>query len=66
MNSRLRTFALMLVAVVAMLAVPAGAVAKKGDRDHDRLPDKWEKKNHASAANADLDADGLTNLGEFR
>ena len=66
MSSRLRTLTLMIVALVAMLAVPAGAIAKKGDRDHDRLPDKWEKKNRAAKPGADLDKDGLTNYGEFR
>lgn len=50
-----------------LLALPGSALA--ADRDHDRLPDGWEKKHglsvtHHSAA-ADPDRDGLTNLGEF-
>src|SRR5204863_9916998 len=40
------------------------------DRDHDKLPDKWEKKFHLSThkknAKGDPDHDGLNNLGEFR
>ncbi|MEA2444436.1 MAG: hypothetical protein QOJ12_1728, partial [Thermoleophilales bacterium] len=47
-------------------ALPAAAVAKKGDRNHNGLPDKWEKKYKATSATADLDGDGLTNLGEYR
>src|SRR3954464_8016041 len=53
----------------AFMVVPAVAMASK-DRDHDKLPDKWEKKFHLSThkknANGDPDRDGLNNLGEFR
>lgn len=56
--------------VAALLAVPGAAMAKSRDRDHDKLPDKWEKKFHLSThkknANGDPDRDGLNNLGEFR
>jgi len=45
-------------------------MAKSRDRDHDKLPDKWEKKFHLSThknnAKGDPDRDGLNNLGEFR
>jgi hypothetical protein len=58
------------VALAALLAVPGSAMAKSRDRDHDKLPDKWEKKFHLSThknnAKGDPDHDGLTNLGEFR
>lgn len=58
------------VALAALLAVPGAAMARSRDRDHDKLPDKWEKKFHLSThrnnANGDPDHDGLTNLGEFR
>ena len=41
----------------------------KRDRNHDGLPDKWEKKNHLSLkvnqAARDQDQDGLNNKGEF-
>ena len=36
------------VVVAALLAVPGAAMAKSRDRDHDKLPDKWEKKFHLS------------------
>ena len=58
------------VVLAAMLALPGAAMAKSRDRDHDKLPDKWEKRFHLSThrnnANGDPDKDGLTNLGEFR
>ena len=55
---------------MALLAVPAGALAKRSDRNHDRIPDKWERAHHLSTrvnvARRDPDKDGLTNLSEFR
>jgi hypothetical protein len=54
--------------IAALLALPSVAAAK--DRDHDKLPDRWEKQNGLSttknSARGDLDKDGLTNLQEFR
>src|SRR5947209_7612078 len=63
-----------LVALAVMLAAlvgPAAAQARSADRNHDGIPDKWEKKNHLSVhgravAKQDPDKDGLTNAGEFR
>ena len=58
------------VVLAALLAVPGTAMAKSRDRDHDGLPDKWEKKFHLSthknSAKGDPDHDGLNNMGEFR
>jgi hypothetical protein len=68
----MRKTKLLIVAMfaLALLAVPAAADAKKRDRDHDGLPDKWEKKHHLSVhkANAtkDPDTDGLSNMREFK
>src|SRR4051794_20605087 len=54
----------------SLLVIPAGALAKSRDRDHDRMPDKWEKKHHlnthANDARKDPDRDQLSNLSEFR
>src|SRR5215212_6294434 len=63
--------ALITVAIAAaLLVVPAGALGKSRDRDHDRMPDKWEKKHHlnvhAKDARKDPDRDHLSNLSEFR
>jgi hypothetical protein len=61
---------LVTVAVAAaLLVIPASVLAKR-DRDHDRMPDKWELKNHLNPrvndARKDPDHDGLDNLAEFR
>jgi hypothetical protein len=58
------------VALAALLAVPGAAMAKSRDRDHDKLPDKWEHKFHLSthhkSGKGDPDKDGLNNRGEFK
>jgi hypothetical protein len=59
-------FALALGAL-ALLAMPSLAAAK--DRNHDRIPDKWEKRHHLSLntnqARLDQDGDHLRNRAEF-
>jgi hypothetical protein len=59
-------FALVLGAV-ALLAMPGLAAAK--DRNHDRIPDRWEKRHNLSLtvnqARHDQDGDHLRNRGEF-
>ena len=61
----LATFAL-LIAAAALSASPA--LARK--RDHDRMPDRWEKKHHLDVkkndAGRDRDRDGLSNVREYR
>jgi hypothetical protein len=59
-------FALALGAL-ALLAMPGLAAAK--DRNHDRIPDRWEKRHKLSLkvnqARHDQDGDHLRNRGEF-
>ncbi|HET7510452.1 MAG TPA: hypothetical protein VFJ65_09415 [Solirubrobacterales bacterium] len=59
-------FALALGAL-ALLAMPSLAAAK--DRNHDRIPDRWEKRHHLSLkvnqARKDQDRDHLRNRAEF-
>jgi hypothetical protein len=54
--------------LAALLALPSGAAAR--DRNHDRIPDRWEKAHHLSLkvneARRDQDRDGLGNRGEFQ
>jgi hypothetical protein len=70
---------LLITAIVAlaMLVVPGAALAKAHhhhhkfrDRNHDGIPDKWEKKNHLSLkvnqAKRDPDHDGLNNKQEWK
>jgi hypothetical protein len=55
--------------VLAMLALPAVAAAKHRDRNHDGIPDRWEKRHHLSLkvnqAHRNQDHEGLNNLEEF-
>jgi hypothetical protein len=57
------------MAVFAYLAATVSAAAP-GDRDRDRLPDRWERKHHLSAATPsakrDPDRDRLNNRRELR
>ena len=56
--------------MAALLVLPAGALAKSRDRDHDRMPDKWEKSHHlnvrANDARKDPDRDHVSNLAEYQ
>ena len=67
MARRAVTFA---VCATALLALPAGASARSHDRNHDGLPDRWERAHHLSLhhnqARRDQDHDGLDNRQEFR
>src|SRR3954447_19217530 len=71
-ESRMRTikYVVLAVAAAALLALPGIAQAKARDRDHDRLPDTWEKRHHFSthkkSAKGDPDRDSLSNLAEYR
>jgi hypothetical protein len=59
-----------IVLAVSLMGVAASSAAAKSDRNHDRIPDRWEKKHGLSLkvnqARRDQDRDGLKNLGEFR
>lgn len=66
---------LILVAAVALAALSVAAVASadrghRGDRNHDGLPDRWERHHHLSLkvnqAHRDPDRDRLDNRNEFR
>ncbi|MFL5855169.1 MAG: hypothetical protein ACJ77L_00275 [Solirubrobacteraceae bacterium] len=66
---------LILVAALALAALSVAAVASadrghRGDRNHDGLPDRWERRHHLSLkvnqAHRDPDRDKLDNRNEFR
>jgi hypothetical protein len=61
---------ILAVALVAGLGVVSSASARSRDRNHDRLPDRWERAHHLSLkvkqGKRDQDRDGLNNRGEFR
>ena len=66
--SRSRSMLAALVALAGLLLMAGSASAK--DRNHDRIPDRWEKRHHLSLhvnqARRDQDRDGLRNRAEFR
>ena len=58
------------LALAASLALTTLAAAGGGDRNSDRIPDRWERRHHLSLkvnqAKRDQDHDGLNNMGEYR
>jgi hypothetical protein len=67
-RSRLGGLLVLALGIAALLAIPGVAAAK--DRNHDKIPDRWEKRRHLSLsvdqAGRDQDGDHLRNRGEFR
>jgi hypothetical protein len=66
--SRLIVIAALALGLLLLLA--STAAARSRDRNHDRIPDRWEHRHHLSLrvnqANRDQDRDHLVNLAEFR
>jgi hypothetical protein len=65
-----RNLLLLAATCAAMLVFPAAGMARShGDRNGDRLPDRWERAHHLSLkvnqAKRDQDHDGLRNRAEF-
>jgi hypothetical protein len=64
---RLTICASAVLGVLALFALPGAAAAKDGN--HDRIPDRWEKRHHLSTAVnqalRDQDRDHLRNRAEF-
>jgi hypothetical protein len=65
-----RTLLAALLAAAGLLLMAGSASAHSRDRNHDRIPDRWEKRHHLSLhhnqARRDQDRDGLRNRAEFR
>jgi hypothetical protein len=64
---KLLGIAMALAGALIVLALPSAAAAR--DRNHDRIPDRWEKRHHLSLrvnqAQRDQDRDHLRNRAEF-
>jgi hypothetical protein len=62
--------ALIALAALLVLGMIAAGPASAKDRNHDKIPDRWEKRHHLSLkvnqAKRDQDGDQLNNLGEFQ
>ncbi|MGE5282041.1 MAG: hypothetical protein ACM3N0_06935 [Chloroflexota bacterium] len=67
---RSRNVLIFAAIAVLGLALPGIAAAKARDRNHDRIPDRWEKRHHLSLkvnqARRDQDHDHLRNRAEFQ
>jgi hypothetical protein len=67
LGNRLTIFALAALGALALLALPSIAAAR--DRNHDHIPDRWEKRHRLSLtvnqAGRDQDGDHLRNRAEF-
>ncbi len=68
-NRKLELALAAVLGVIALLALPGLAAAKARDRNHDGIPDRWEKRHHLSLrvnqAHRNQDHEGLNNLEEF-
>jgi hypothetical protein len=67
----IRTLLLLAATCMAALVFPAAGMARShGDRNGDRIPDRWERAHHLSLkvnqAKRDQDRDGLRNRAEFK
>src|SRR3954452_18978190 len=66
-RARMATLLAAALGLLAILALPSVAAAK--DRNHDRIPDRWEKRHHlslqATQAGHDQAGDHLRNRAEF-
>ena len=66
---RIRTAMLAVAGMLVLALVAAGPAAAK-DRNHDKIPDRWEKRHNLSLkvnqAKRDQDDDDLNNRGEYR
>jgi hypothetical protein len=68
-RARLGGALLAALGALALLGALPGLAAAK-DRNHDRIPDRWERRHHLSLTvnqdRRDQDRDGLDDMGEFK
>jgi hypothetical protein len=69
-RNKLRIVGILVAALVGVLAIALPGTASARDRNHDRIPDKWERNHHLSLhknqAKRDQDRDSLKNRKEFK
>src|SRR4051812_39479510 len=70
MTRRRSVFGLVIAAALGLLVLALPSVAAAKDRNHDNIPDRWEKRHSLSLkvnqAKRDQDRDQLVNRKEFR
>lgn len=70
MTVKLRTLSVAAAGALVLLLAALGGTAVAKDRNHDRIPDRWEKRHHLSLrvdqSNRDTDRDKVDNLNEFQ
>jgi hypothetical protein len=72
MSSRKRrtTLGVLVAAVIGLMVVALPGAASARDRNHDKIPDKWEKRHslslHKNQAKRDQDRDALKNRQEWK
>ena len=70
MTRRRSIFGLVIAAALGLLVLALPSVAAAKDRNHDNIPDRWEKRHSLSLkvnqAKRDQDRDKLVNRKEFR
>jgi hypothetical protein len=47
-RKKLRILGILVAALVGVLAIALPGTASARDRNHDRIPDKWERHHHLS------------------
>ena len=69
-RNKLRIVGILVAALVGVLAIALPGTASARDRNHDKIPDKWERNHHLSLhknqARRDQDRDQLKNRQEFK
>jgi len=69
-RNKLRILGILVTALVGVLAIALPGTASARDRNHDKIPDKWERHHnlslHKNQARRDQDRDGLKNRQEFK
>jgi hypothetical protein len=69
-SNKLRILGILVAALVGVLAIALPGTASARDRNHDKIPDKWERHHnlslHKNQARRDQDRDQLKNRKEFK
>src|SRR4051794_8099297 len=70
MDTRKALLRALVIAALGVAALMLPSVAAAKDRNHDRIPDRWEKRHglsvHKNQAHRNQDRDGLVNRQEFK